>query len=174
VSFKLLIDYIRSIFLQSKNLSFLDEAKSKEVSVLVHCLAGVSRSVTIVLAYLMYSRGLSLNDAFTFVRARKPDVSPNFHFMEQLHTFERQLKNDPSRCNTSMSQPSSASTSNLTPSSSSSYHRSRHIKYSCVCNELDCKCTQQTSDFLLGPITHQSPDSGIEFDRWTPSENTPK
>lgn len=147
---------------------------------LVHCLAGVSRSVTITLAYLMFAKNYSLNDAFTCVRARKPDVSPNFHFMEQLHTFERQLKNDPSRC--ALSQPSSASTSNTTPStfdqssnltpssaaSSTSHHifqraryLSRHVKYSCTCNELDCKCLQQTSE-LLGPVTGVSPDSGIE------------
>lgn len=39
----------------------------------------------------MHTRALSLNDAFTLVRDRKPDVSPNFHFMQQLHVFERQL-----------------------------------------------------------------------------------
>lgn len=38
----------------------------------------------------MHTRALTLNDAFTLVRDRKPDVSPNFHFMQQLHVFERQ------------------------------------------------------------------------------------
>lgn len=137
----------------------------------------------------MFAKGLSLNDAFTFVRARKPDVSPNFHFMEQLHTFERQLKNDPNRriipsaASSSSSTPSTFDPSSTTPSSATSSsssirdHRSRylsrHVKYSCACSELDCKCMQQ--DYLLGPGTGVSPDSGIEFDRWTPSENpTPK
>lgn len=122
----------------------------------------------------MFAKGLGLNDAFTFVRARKPDVSPNFHFMEQLHTFERQLKNDPNR---RMTPSGSASTTpSSAASSASSIHRSRylnrHVKYSCACNELDCKCMQQ--DYLLGPGTGVSPDSGIEFDRWTPADNTPK
>lgn len=145
------------------------------------------QSVTITLAYLMFAKGLGLNDAFTFVRARKPDVSPNFHFMEQLHTFERQLKNDPNRrvtpSTSSSSTPSTCDPSANTPSSATSSasssirdHRSRylsrHVKYSCACNELDCKCMQQ--EFLLGPGTGISPDSGIEFDRWTPSDNTPK
>jgi dual specificity MAP kinase phosphatase len=130
----------------------------------------------------MFAKGLGLNDAFTFVRARKPDVSPNFHFMEQLHTFERQLKNDPNRrptpCTSSSSTPSSYDQSSNTPSSAASSassrnrYLSRHVKYSCACNELDCKCMQQ--DYLLGPTTGVSPDSGIEFDRWTPSDNTPK
>ena len=40
----------------------------------------------------MHTQALSLNEAFLLVRDRKPDVSPNFHFMEQLHSFERQLQ----------------------------------------------------------------------------------
>lgn len=68
-----------------------EEARGQEKGVLVHCLAGVSRSVTITVAYLMAKLNMSLNDAFNLVRARKTNVAPNFHFMEQLHTFEREL-----------------------------------------------------------------------------------
>ncbi|EAA00236.5 AGAP012237-PA [Anopheles gambiae str. PEST] len=124
-------------------IKFIDEARSNGCGVLVHCLAGVSRSVTVTLAYLMFARTLSLNDAFLLVRSRKPDVSPNFHFMQQLHSFEQQLNIDPTQ-------------------------------YTCACVEVECKCTQAAID-LLGPFTTGiSPDSGIEFDRWTPSSNTPK
>lgn len=135
---------------------------------LVHCLAGVSRSVTITLAYLMYARSLCLNDAFALVRVRKPDISPNFHFMEQLHSFERQLKSDPTRApNLGNSSFPGSSLQNF----AKHLGRRRH-KYECSCLEFDCKCV---SDSLLGPNTgpFQSPDSGIEFDRWS-SENTPK
>lgn len=72
-------------------LFIADEARANESAVLVHCLAGVSRSVTVTLAYLMHARSLCLEDAFTLVRLRKPDISPNFHFLRQLHSFERQL-----------------------------------------------------------------------------------
>jgi rhodanese-related sulfurtransferase len=178
-------------------IKFIEEAKAKNVSCLVHCLAGVSRSVTITLAYLMYAKDLGLNEAFTFVRARKPDISPNFHFMEQLYTFERQLKNDPNRrmnvtsASSSATTPSSFDQSNTPSSATSSVSSSmrdnrsmryRQIKYSCACNECECKCMQQ--EFLLEPMSHMShigvsPDSGIEFDlrqNWTPSDNntTPK
>ncbi|XP_052902744.1 dual specificity protein phosphatase Mpk3 isoform X2 [Anopheles moucheti] len=125
-------------------IKFIDEARTNGCGVLVHCLAGVSRSVTVTLAYLMFARTLSLNDAFLLVRSRKPDVSPNFHFMQQLHSFEQQLNIDPTQ------------------------------SYNCACVEVECKCTQAAID-LLGPFTTGiSPDSGIEFDRWTPSSNTPK
>lgn len=124
----------------------------------------------------MYAKDLGLNEAFSFVRARKPDISPNFHFMEQLYTFERQLKNDPNRRMNVTSASSSTTTpspfepgntpSSTTSSVSSRDNRSmryRQIKYSCACNETECKCMQQ--EFLLEPMSHMShigvsPDSG--------------
>uniref|UniRef100_A0A6B2E806 Dual specificity protein phosphatase n=1 Tax=Phlebotomus kandelakii TaxID=1109342 RepID=A0A6B2E806_9DIPT len=134
-------------------IQFIEEARTKGAAVLVHCLAGVSRSVTVTLAYLMHARSLCLNDAFSLVRARKPDVSPNFHFMEQLHSFERQLK-----CRPADPPPQPL--------------RARATKYSCACIEVECKCMQ--TDFLA-TTTGVSPDSGIEFDRWTPGDTeTPK
>ena len=58
---------------------------------LVHCVAGVSRSPTIVIAYLMRSRGISLREAYDVVRTRRSIVNPNFGFMKQLIAFERTL-----------------------------------------------------------------------------------
>ncbi|EDO45432.1 predicted protein, partial [Nematostella vectensis] len=71
--------------------AFIDEGRQKSSNVLVHCLAGISRSVTITIAYLMSSQHLSLNEAYDFVKARKSNVSPNFNFMGQLLDFERSL-----------------------------------------------------------------------------------
>ncbi|XP_021918498.1 dual specificity protein phosphatase Mpk3 isoform X2 [Zootermopsis nevadensis] len=78
-----------------KAIEFIDEARSNEKGVLVHCLAGVSRSVTVTVAYLMYKLSLNLNDAFNMVRARKSNIAPNFHFMQQLHNFECELARSP-------------------------------------------------------------------------------
>ncbi|XP_047986121.1 dual specificity protein phosphatase Mpk3-like isoform X2 [Leguminivora glycinivorella] len=72
-------------------IRFIEEAMSVRCGVLVHCVAGVSRSVTVTLAYLMQRHRLCLRDAFELVRARKTDIAPNFHFMRQLHAFERDL-----------------------------------------------------------------------------------
>lgn len=150
------------------NFYFADEARRKGLAVLVHCLAGVSRSVTVTLAYLMHDRSLCLNDAFSLVRSRKPDVSPNFHFMEQLHSFEGQLrKTNPNR--TPLSAVSGDS-SYITPDCENC---PRPTKYSCACLEVECKCMQMQTDYL-GSNIGVSPDSGIEFDRWTPADGTPK
>ncbi|XP_072552924.1 dual specificity protein phosphatase 7-like [Salminus brasiliensis] len=73
-------------------ISFIDEARSKQCGVLVHCLAGISRSVTVTVAYLMQKLNLSLNDAYDFVKRKKTNISPNFSFMGQLLDFERTLR----------------------------------------------------------------------------------
>nr|XP_003217731.1 PREDICTED: dual specificity protein phosphatase 7 [Anolis carolinensis] len=72
-------------------IAFIDEARSKKCGILVHCLAGISRSVTVTVAYLMQKLNLSLNDAYDFVKRKKSNISPNFNFMGQLLDFERTL-----------------------------------------------------------------------------------
>ncbi|MBN3304079.1 dual specificity protein phosphatase 6 [Amia ocellicauda] len=72
-------------------ISFIDEARSKKCGVLVHCLAGISRSVTVTVAYLMQKLNLSMNDAYDIVKMKKSNISPNFNFMGQLLDFERTL-----------------------------------------------------------------------------------
>ncbi|KAG8195646.1 hypothetical protein JTE90_004981 [Oedothorax gibbosus] len=79
-------------------IAFIDEARQKRKSILVHCLAGISRSVTITLAYLMQKLSMPLNDAYDFVRTRKTNISPNFNFMGQLMDFERELNLTPHEC----------------------------------------------------------------------------
>uniref|UniRef100_A0A0N4Z019 protein-tyrosine-phosphatase n=1 Tax=Parastrongyloides trichosuri TaxID=131310 RepID=A0A0N4Z019_PARTI len=70
---------------------FINEAQAKGYSILVHCLAGISRSVTICLAYIMYSRKMNLNDAFDLLFKQNGSIAPNFHFMGQLTEFEKEL-----------------------------------------------------------------------------------
>lgn len=70
---------------------FSDEARDLKQGVLVHCLAGVSRSVTITVAYLMQTKKLTLNEAYDYVKTCKPNISPNFNFMGQLLEFQRSL-----------------------------------------------------------------------------------
>ncbi|GFO23282.1 dual specificity protein phosphatase [Plakobranchus ocellatus] len=72
-------------------IKFIDEARDKQQGVLVHCLAGISRSVTVTVAYLMSCQGMSLNCAYDHVKRCKPNISPNFTFMGQLLDFEKCL-----------------------------------------------------------------------------------
>lgn len=74
---------------------FIENARLCGEKVLVHCHAGMSRSVTIILAYLMKYYNHTLESAHEYVKARKPDVSPNFSFMGQLLDFECSLRPSP-------------------------------------------------------------------------------
>eukprot|EP00743_Colponemidia_sp_Colp-15_P005793 GILK01006228.1.p1 GENE.GILK01006228.1~~GILK01006228.1.p1 ORF type:complete len:206 (-),score=9.03 GILK01006228.1:186-803(-) len=71
--------------------AFIEEARKKGCAVLVHCAAGMSRSSTIVIAYLMKHHNMSLKSAYAFTKARRPIVSPNPGFMRQLVRYERVL-----------------------------------------------------------------------------------
>ena len=70
----------------------VEEGRQKNVGVLVHCLAGISRSVTVTVAYLMFSMSLSFDDAYEFLRQVRPNISPNFNFIGQLADFDQTLK----------------------------------------------------------------------------------
>ena len=59
--------------------------------IFVHCAAGMSRSPTIVIAYIMWKNKLSLNKAIKFVKEKRPLICPNDNFMNQLKIFEELL-----------------------------------------------------------------------------------
>ncbi|XP_036162694.1 dual specificity protein phosphatase 2 [Myotis myotis] len=72
-------------------IGFIDSVKNSGGRVLVHCQAGISRSATICLAYLIQSHRVRLDEAFDFVKQRRGVISPNFSFMGQLLQFETQV-----------------------------------------------------------------------------------
>lgn len=58
---------------------------------LVHCVAGVSRSATICIAYLMKYHRMSLEQAYYHCKKRRPVVHPNCGFWRQLIDYERRM-----------------------------------------------------------------------------------
>lgn len=78
-------------------ISFIREGVERGERVLVHCRMGVSRSTTMVIAYLMrygvderHAAPLRYGDAFDFVKALRPQVSPNLGFVLSLHAIDRE------------------------------------------------------------------------------------
>lgn len=67
---------------------FIDSVKDSKGRVLVHCQAGISRSATICLAYLIRRYRLRLDEAYEYVKKRRSVISPNFNFMGQLLNWE--------------------------------------------------------------------------------------
>ncbi|KAG6544459.1 hypothetical protein Mapa_014097 [Marchantia paleacea] len=68
-------------------MDFIENGR-KNGAVLVHCLAGISRSASVILAYLMRTERLSVEDALSSLRGSSDSACPNEGFMEQLQMFE--------------------------------------------------------------------------------------
>lgn len=54
----------------------------------MHCRAGKSRSVTVVLAYLIHANAWTLKTAYAYVAERRKGISPNIGFVAELMQFE--------------------------------------------------------------------------------------
>eukprot|EP01087_Luapelamoeba_hula_P011934 TRINITY_DN3314_c0_g1_i1.p1 TRINITY_DN3314_c0_g1~~TRINITY_DN3314_c0_g1_i1.p1 ORF type:complete len:204 (+),score=35.23 TRINITY_DN3314_c0_g1_i1:45-614(+) len=67
---------------------FIHNARINEGRVYVHCAAGISRSSTITLAYLMAWLDVGFNEAMADLRLARRGVSPNEGFRQQLRTWE--------------------------------------------------------------------------------------
>ncbi|KAF9132716.1 hypothetical protein BGW39_011498 [Mortierella sp. 14UC] len=70
---------------------YIEEAKTRGGKVLVHCQLGVSRSASLVIAYVMKTLQMGLTDAYELVKARSAVISPNMSLMYQLSEFEKSL-----------------------------------------------------------------------------------
>ena len=69
-------------------LNFIHTAVSQGGKVLVHCQAGISRSVSIVIAYLMWSEKKSFDKILEHVKSKRQCADPNDNFRAQLLIFE--------------------------------------------------------------------------------------
>jgi len=70
--------------------AFIDEGL-KNGGVLVHCMAGVSRSATIVISYLMSRQNMTLAAAKQQVKSARNIIYPNEGFIKQLKHYESHL-----------------------------------------------------------------------------------
>jgi atypical dual specificity phosphatase len=73
-------------------IEFIKQAHEKGDTVYVHCAMGISRSVSIVIAYIMEEKNMKFEEAFSYVKTCRPQAEPNMAFTCQLMQFEKQLK----------------------------------------------------------------------------------
>jgi len=63
----------------------------KGAKIYVHCFAGVSRSASVVLYYLMLFHNYSYESAFKFLRSKRVGIQPNHGFIRQLKSLEKKF-----------------------------------------------------------------------------------
>ncbi|CAO3635420.1 unnamed protein product [Cunninghamella echinulata] len=72
----------------SEAIEFIDQAINNKEHILVHCLAGVSRSPTIVTAYYMTKERLRWKVALVKIKQVRPFIDPNPGFKNQLQLYQ--------------------------------------------------------------------------------------
>ncbi|XP_066512520.1 dual specificity protein phosphatase 18-like isoform X1 [Hoplias malabaricus] len=70
----------------------IENVRAQRGRVLVHCCAGVSRSATLCLAFLIKHCSMSLLEAHELVKSKRPIIRPNSGFWTQLIRYEEKLR----------------------------------------------------------------------------------
>jgi hypothetical protein len=71
----------------SDALAYIENAEGK---ILVHCAAGISRSGSIIVAYLMKKNNTGFDTALSMARNKSSRIRPNPNFERQLRDFNTQ------------------------------------------------------------------------------------
>lgn len=70
---------------------YFEDVRSSGGRVFVHCCQGVSRSTSLVIAYLMWRKSQSFDDAFKFVKNARGIANPNMGFACQLLQCQKRV-----------------------------------------------------------------------------------
>ncbi|KAL5711083.1 hypothetical protein ACHQM5_021576 [Ranunculus cassubicifolius] len=70
---------------------YFEDVREQAGRVFVHCCQGVSRSTSLVIAYLMWREGQSFDDAFQYVKAARKIANPNMGFACQLLQCQKRV-----------------------------------------------------------------------------------
>lgn len=68
-------------------IEFIHDGVQKKQGILIHCVYGISRSSTLVCAYLIKKHNMNVKQAIAHVKKCRPDADPNSGFLVQLQTF---------------------------------------------------------------------------------------
>lgn len=72
----------------SNSIPFIKSAVNNCSNILVHCNAGVSRSATVVIAYLILIKNFSYIEAYNCVKKSRNCINPNAGFIKQLQNLK--------------------------------------------------------------------------------------
>uniref|UniRef100_A0A914ERB0 Protein-tyrosine-phosphatase n=1 Tax=Acrobeloides nanus TaxID=290746 RepID=A0A914ERB0_9BILA len=70
----------------------IKSVKDRGGRTLVHCVAGVSRSASLTIIYLVKYERMSLRQAYHYVKSARPIIRPNVGFWKQMVDYERKLR----------------------------------------------------------------------------------
>ena len=98
-TFKRALEFMNQAFEEYREASMKDSSDFSVVVVpaacppvfFIHCNLGISRSSSILIAYLICKYKLCLYAAFNYVKDKRLQIAPNYSFLRQLKEFEEHL-----------------------------------------------------------------------------------
>ena len=75
----------------NRSSSIKSLTKPKRPVFLIHCNLGISRSSSILIAYMINKYKLCLYAAFNYVKDKRLQIAPNYSFLRQLKQFEEEF-----------------------------------------------------------------------------------
>ena len=82
-----IIQYFETTF------EYIHQQLSANRNILIHCQAGISRSPSFIIGYLMRCYSKTFDEAYNYVRSKRSIVSPNLNFVGQLTKYQQTLAN---------------------------------------------------------------------------------
>ena len=75
-----------SPFLEDSYQKIIDFQKNKNGNILVHCYMGASRSVSIILYYLMrkYNKKFDIDNSIKFIKNKRSVINPTYKLLEDI------------------------------------------------------------------------------------------
>ena len=70
---------------------FIENALENNGTILIHCIAGRSRSVALLAAYIIYKFGLDTDNAILAIKNKRNIIEPNQTFRKQLYQYYNKL-----------------------------------------------------------------------------------
>ena len=71
---------------------FINKVRTAGGNLLVHCKVGLSRSPTVIIAYLIKYYEFTADSAINFIKRKRPQIIPNQGFIKQLYEYEKQFE----------------------------------------------------------------------------------
>ena len=71
---------------------FINKVRTAGGNLLVHCKVGLSRSPTVIIAYLMKYYEFTADSAINYIKRKRPQIIPNQGFIKQLYEYEKQFE----------------------------------------------------------------------------------
>ena len=72
---------------------FINLAVNSNKNILVHCMAGISRSVSLITYYLMKKYHVNYDKAICVIRSKRAIANPNDSFKSQLKKYQKKRQN---------------------------------------------------------------------------------